>query len=125
MAKKRKKTTKKKAVSAKKAAPKKAPAKHKDSNIFAFLAVLFGIVGGIVLYIYKDKDPFVKFYATQSVMLNIIYLIGNMIIGLSFFGPFILLVLTVIAWVILLVKAWRGEKYYLPLIGEWADKYAH
>lgn len=106
----------------------------------AFLAYLFGGLSGAILYI-STKDKFLKFHGLQSILFSIMSffiaifcLVLIFIAGiLSWFFGGILLIFTpviilialtvVIAWLVLMHKAYQGEKYKMIFIGNIAERF--
>jgi len=95
-----------------------------DENVAGFLCYLLGFITGIVFLIVEKKSPFVRFHAKQSTIaflgLFIIKLILSPIPLLNLL-IFPLWVFALILWLILMVKALRGERYRLPIVGKWAE----
>lgn len=98
-----------------------------DPNLAGLLCYAFGWVSGIIFYLITPKDEYIRFHAMQSILtfgaLSIISAVGWRIpvIGWAMsllVGPVIL-----ILWIILMVKAYQGEKYKLPFFGDLAEKY--
>lgn len=95
-------------------------------NIAALLAYLLGFISGLVFLLIEKKNKFVRFHAMQSIVtfgsifvaqwiLTMVPVLGLLMSGLlSIFG--------VGLWVVLMVKAYQGEKFMLPWVGEIADK---
>jgi uncharacterized membrane protein len=101
-----------------------------DPKVSALLAYLLGFVGGVVFYVIS-KDSYVKFHAMQSIMLSVVLavfygVIWALIIPFSFlfFLDWLLYLAIVGLWVFMMMKAYSGEKYKLPIIGDMAEKYA-
>lgn len=101
-----------------------------DPKVSSLLAYLLGIVGGIVFYAIS-KDSYVRFHAVQSILLSIAMGViygGVTILGFAvqfIFGISWLLYFAFLAvWIIVMVKAYGGERYKLPVIGDMAEKYA-
>lgn len=97
-----------------------------SENIVAVLCYAFGWLGGIIFLILEKENRFIKFHALQSLatflMLFIISIIANFI---PFLGGFIAMLITpisVLLWLFLMYKAYQGEKYKLPLIGNWVER---
>jgi len=93
------------------------------------LCYLFGWVGGLVFFLLERENRFVRFHAIQSILF-----FGTMsILGwvCSYF-PFVLFglggvvgLVSLIAWIVLMVAAHRGRYYKLPLFGYYAEKLAN
>ncbi len=99
-----------------------------QENIEALLCYLFTWITGIIFFLLEKKSKFVKFHAMQSIItflgLTIISLIFGWIpiIGWAITG--LIGLISLILWIILMIEAYRGEKYKLPLVGEIAEKYS-
>jgi len=103
-----------------------------DANLAGLLAYVAGFITGIVFLVLEKDSKFVRFHAMQSVMtfiglflLNILFVIIGFIpfIGwiLSLFSLF-LVPLALILWIVLMLKAYQGEWFKLPVIGDMAMK---
>jgi len=97
-----------------------------NQNIMGALTYIAGFITGIVFLLIEKQNEFVRFHAMQStitfggifvlsLVLGFIPLIG-WILGILL-GP-----VTVILWIVLMFKAYSGEKFKLPYIGELAEK---
>ncbi len=101
-----------------------------DPKVSALLAYLLGPVGGIVFYAIS-KDSYVKFHSMQSILLWVATVIFYAVIwGITipfsslWFFSWILELAVAAVWILMMVKAYSGEKYKLPLIGDMAERYA-
>jgi uncharacterized membrane protein len=107
------------------------------SNIAAALTYLFGFVTGIIFLVIEpyNKDAFVRFNAFQSIFLSVFYIAFSMVFGILFLGPGFLFGLLALAlrlvelaffllWLFLMYKAYKNERYSLPIIGPLAAKQA-
>jgi uncharacterized membrane protein len=98
-----------------------------EENVAGFLCYLFGFITGIVFLVVEKKSSFVKFHAMQS---TITFLGLFVIMGVLSFIPIVNLlivpiwILGLIVWLILMVKALRGERYSLPIVGKMAEEKA-
>lgn len=97
-----------------------------EENIEAVLAYLLGFVSGIFLLIVEKKNKFVRFHAMQSTVLFLCITILNFVLG---FIPFIGWMLAglislagLILWLVSMYRAYRGEKFKWPIVGEFAEK---
>jgi len=111
-------------------------------NVAALLSYTLGWITGLI-FLLVDKRPFVKFHAAQSVVvflgLNIVRALLGMIFGVGWwFGGFagwqvsiagavlvnLISLLTLVLWIVLMVKAFQGVRFKLPLAGEIAESLA-
>jgi uncharacterized membrane protein len=102
----------------------------KNEKLMAALSYLLGPVTGIVILLMEKKNEFVRFHAMQSTLLFGGLFIFNIALGIVpilgwiiaiLISP-VLMIVTFILWLILMWKAYNGEKYKLPYIGEVAEK---
>jgi uncharacterized membrane protein len=96
-----------------------------DENVAGFLCYLFGFVTGIVFLVVEKESRFVKFHAMQSTITFLGLFIISMIIGwIPIIGLLVypIWILSLILWLILMIKALRGERYSLPIVGKMAEE---
>ncbi len=86
----------------------------------AALTYVLGWVTGIIFLI-VEKDSFVRFHAAQSVVTFGILTIIVVIPFLWFFVPIVWIVGFVL-WLVLIYKAYQGEEFKLPWVGDLAKK---
>lgn len=100
--------------------------KVSSSHVIAVLAYLGGALTGIVVLVMEKKDQFVRFHAMQSTVTFLLVLVANLlitnlpVIGRVAYYPFALAVTAL--WILLMVKAFQGERYKLPYIGDFAER---
>jgi uncharacterized membrane protein len=99
-----------------------------SENVAGLLCYALGWVTGLI-FLLIDKRPFVRFHATQSIVvfggLTIIRIALGMFLmaGGMGFGLLVLIsLLGVILWILLMVKAYQGERYRLPVAADIADQ---
>lgn len=88
---------------------------------FLFPAIVFLLVEP-----YRN-NRFVRFHCFQSIAFAIVSMIPRMALYLPVAGLFLWPMLELalfVLWVVLLVKAFQGQKFKLPLVGEWAEDQA-
>ncbi|RUM33341.1 MAG: hypothetical protein DSY33_04725 [Archaeoglobus sp.] len=103
-----------------------------DENIAGALCYLFGLITGIIFFILEKDSEFVKFHAMQSIIAFGTLWIANWVVALFFmFVPFIdvflvslIKILTFIVWIVCMIKAYQGDRFKLPIIGEIAEEQA-
>lgn len=111
-------------------------------NIAGLLCYAVGFVTGIVFLALEpyNRRPFVRFHAFQAIFFSagaILLEIAMNIVGSMFLSFSVLLlglwamlstlvgVAVLVAWVMLLVKAYQGQRWKLPIIGDLAEKQAN
>ena len=89
------------------------------------LCYLFGWVSGLVLFLLERRSRFVRFHAMQSILFfGILSILGGICGYLPFMGGAIggaIGLVMFIGWIVMMVKAHRGEYYKLPLFGDLAE----
>jgi uncharacterized membrane protein len=93
------------------------------------LAYFLPIVGPVIVLLAR-KDSFSRFHAIQSILATVAFILVALVLWafshLPIFGflygiLFIVLQIGIfVLWVFLMYKAWQGDRYKLPYIGEWA-----
>ena len=109
------------------------------SNVAAAIACI-PLIGGIIFYILEKHDPFVRFYAMQSIILGgawvlfaIVYSFAHAILTpIPAIGLFFAIILWVIwalvgiaflvVFIVTVVKAFSGVRWEIPYIGPMARK---
>jgi uncharacterized membrane protein len=98
-----------------------------DENVGGALAYALGWITGAAFLLLEPRNKFVRFHAWQSVItfgtLSLAWLIALSIIFLGWFIAFaVILPLSAFLWLLLMFKAYRGERYKLPLAGDIAEQ---
>ncbi len=97
-------------------------------NIAGLLCYLLGWVSGLVFYLIEKQSGFVKYHATQSVIVFGGLTLASIASGaVPFIGALLAPLLSILAfalWIILMIKAFQHTKYKLPWAGDLAEKYA-
>ena len=106
---------------AKKRASKKKQKGDSDSQLYAFLATFFTIIGFIIFLVSKRKDKYVEFYAKQGLVLFIGYLIAIAFGWIPVIG-WIYWIFLIAIWMMAWLNALSGEKKDTWLIGDMAKK---
>jgi uncharacterized membrane protein len=99
-----------------------------DPNVAGALCYVLAFVTGIVFLIIEKKNRFVRFHAFQSVAvfgaLSVLSLIAGFIPVIGWLIGFLVGPVWLILWILLMVKAYQGEQFKLPLAGDWAEEQA-
>lgn len=98
-----------------------------QENVAGLLCYVVGWVGGLVFLLLEPKNQFVRFHAMQSIIvfgaLSIIWIPVQFIPFLNLFVGWILGGLGFVLWIVLMVKAYQGELYKVPVAGDLAEKW--
>jgi len=102
-----------------------------DQNVAGLLCYVLGWITGIIFFLI-DKRPYVRFHAAQSIVvfggLHILEIVIGIIFGAGFmmmggFGTFglaaalysLIGLVSLVLWILLMVKAYQGEKFEVPV----------
>jgi uncharacterized membrane protein len=115
--------------------PPKQTSTGLEPNLAGALSYLCGWVTGLVFYLMEKENNFVRFHAMQSIIVSasftvlfiacailsnipvigwLFWIVGYPIVGLASF----------ISWILLMVKAYQGERFHFPVVGDLAEKHA-
>lgn len=97
-----------------------------EENVAGLLCYVLGWVSGIIFLLLEKENKFVRFHAIQSIVvfgaLSVIMIILSWIPFIRYFINWLLALLGFILWIVLMVKAYQGNKYKLPWAGDFAEK---
>jgi len=91
-----------------------------DENVAGLLCYIAGWVSGLVFFLIEKDSKFVKFHAMQS----IITFVAVVILAFIPIINWVIGVLALVLWIVLMIKAYQGEKFKLPVIGDLAEKWS-
>ncbi len=106
-----------------------------DENIAGLLCYLLGVITGIIFYVIEKENKFVRFHAMQSIVVfGSILIINWVVIPIVMMIPIlgwvigmllglVVFIVSIVLWVLLMYKAYKGEKYKVPFAGDFAEKY--
>ena len=106
-----------------------------DENVEGALCYVLGFITGIVFFVMEKNNKFVKFHAVQSIATFLPLMVIQWIIS-SLFWSFSLMwlaailssllsLIILILWLVLIMKAYQGEMFKLPIVGDIAEKQAN
>jgi len=106
-------------------------------NVAAGLSYVLGWITGLVFFLMEKQNRFVRFHAMQSILffggLNILNILLSIIGGLNIpllsalagvIGGLIGLV-SFVGWIVLMIMGFQGKYFKLPIVGDYAEKYAN
>jgi uncharacterized membrane protein len=98
-----------------------------DANVAAALAYAMGWVSGLVFYYFEQENQFVRFHALQSTIvfgaLSVAWMIALSIPLLGWLIAFVVIPpVSAMLWLFLMYKAYQGERYKLPGVGDMVEQ---
>ncbi len=105
---------------------KPATAKN-NQNLLAAVTYLVAPITSIIFLLLEKDNKFIRFHAMQglilfgaifvlNIVLNVVPVIGAVVGTLVAIASFVL-------WIVLMFKAYKGEHYKLPYVGDLAEQY--
>src|SRR6056297_2236277 len=97
-----------------------------DENVEAILAYAGIWVTGLIMLFLETENNHVRFHAMQSVITFFtLFIVSSLILVIPVIGIIISSLITflgTVLWLLLLYKAYNGEIYKLPYIGDAAEE---
>jgi len=106
-------------------------------NVAGLLAYLAGVITGIVFLVIEKENKFVRFHAMQSILvwvsLVIVSIVASIVGAILGHIPYVGWIISMLVWLLITVlwlglwlflmyKAYQGQLYKLPVIGDIAEK---
>lgn len=91
----------------------------------AAISYVLGPVTGI-LFLVLENDSFVRFHAMQSTIFSVAAIVVNSVLTATVFLGFLVPLLALgefVLWLVLIYKASTGEKWALPVLGPYVEKF--
>jgi uncharacterized membrane protein len=120
-------------------APKQTP-RIRGDNLLGALAYVSFVPAVVFLLIDRyRRSPFVRFHSIQCLLLWLVCIVLAVVVRVVFLGllfipkvgPLLAVLIVVVValaavfvWIVLLVKAFQGERFALPVIGDLAEQYS-
>ena len=118
-----------------------------DENLASLLAYVFGWISGLIFFLIEKDSRLVRFHGMQSILLNVLLAVVGIVLGVGLSILLVILgqvsnalasivgilsslfwlafsVIILIVWVLCLIKAYQGQMYKLPIIGNYAEKFS-
>ena len=118
-----------------------------DENIAALLSYVFGWVSGLIFFLIEKDSRLVRFHAMQSLLFNVLVAVVGIALWIVLFVVFmivsqvsgalatVLSLVSILVWgvfllgilagfILCLVKAFQGQYFKLPVIGNFAEKFS-
>jgi uncharacterized membrane protein len=118
-----------------------------DENVAALLSYVFTWVSGLIFFVMEKESRLVRFHAMQAILLGatvtVIFialwivsfilgiivgqvsgLLGVLVSGITFLLGLVFFIAAVIGWIMCLIKAYGGQYFKLPILGNFAEKFS-
>jgi len=102
-----------------------------EPNVAGALSYLFGWITGLIFFLLEKDDDFVRFHAMQSIIVFGAWTVLQILFYIFWLVPYLGVILSWLWWVvaivlviILVIKAYQGERFKLPVIGDLAEKWS-
>ena len=97
-----------------------------EQNLEGLLCYVLWWVTGIIFLTLEKDNKFVRFHAIQSIVVfgpvTVLFVIFHYIPVIGWILNWVLGIFAFILWIVLMVKAYRGQMYKLPVAGDIAEK---
>ncbi len=91
----------------------------------ALSVVLAPTIVGTLVFLFLEKDPFIRFYSIQVLLTGVILFVLQWFLVLSVFLSSLAGLLTILGfvlWLVMVYKAWLGDEWEVPVLGSLAKK---
>lgn len=118
-----------------------------DENVASLLAYVFGLVSGLIFFLIEKDSRLVRFHGMQSTLLAGVFgigevalwilstiiviiisqisgLLGTLVWAVLMLLAFVLGIAALIGWVLCMIKAYQGQYFKLPVLGNFAEKFS-
>lgn len=99
-----------------------------EANLAGALCYLVWFISGIAILAIEKESTFVKFHALQSTLLFLpTFVVISVLLSIPLVGwvlAYLLWIASLVLWLVLMFKAYSGERVKLPYIGRIAEEHA-
>ncbi|WP_202901981.1 DUF4870 domain-containing protein [Thermogemmatispora carboxidivorans] len=105
-----------------------------EANLAAGLSYLVGWVTGLIFFLVEKQNRFVRFHAMQSIIWFGALTVVEIALRIVWIVPFLGLLafcfqgliglLGFVSWIVLMIMAFQGKYFKLPVVGDYAERYA-
>jgi uncharacterized membrane protein len=103
--------------------------------LLSYLVIPFFPVAALVIFLMEKRNRFVRFHALQSLIFGVGLIILSIVVRIVAYIPILgavvacLSILVTIAafvlYIILMIQGYQGKMFKLPVIGDYAERYAN
>ncbi len=97
-------------------------------NVAALLSYVLGWITGLIFLVLENNKEYVRFHAMQSIVvfgaITVVDIVLRFIPVVGGILSWIIGALAFVLWIVLMVKAYQGQRFKLPVAGDIAEAYA-
>ena len=93
-----------------------------EPRFAALLAYAFGVITGLIFFLTEKENKFVRFHAMQSICISVALFVVSVVLSFVPLLGALVSLLGIALWIVLMVQAYKGEWFRLPVIGDFAAK---
>ncbi|MBW2268616.1 MAG: DUF4870 domain-containing protein [Deltaproteobacteria bacterium] len=97
-----------------------------DPKLAGVLCYLLVFASGILFVLIEKEDRYVRFHAYQStatfLAIFIVSVAASLLPLIGWMISAVLPLISLVLWILLMVKAFQGVRYKLPIVGDWAEE---
>lgn len=108
------------------------------ANVAGLLAYVLGPLTGVLFLVIEKENRFVRFHAAQSIAvglaliaLSIAFSILSAVVAVvpilgwivALLAGLVFALLTFVLWIVLMLRAFRGREWEVPVVGRYARRY--
>ena len=97
-----------------------------DANVAGALTYAVGWVTGLAFLFFEEENKYVRFHAMQSIIvfggLSLAWMLALSVPFLGWIVAFLVIPpVSAVLWLILMYKAYQGERFKVPVAGDMAE----
>lgn len=97
-----------------------------EENVASALCYVFAWLTGLIFYLIEKENKTVRFHAMQSILTFLpLTVLAYLFVWIPFIGwiiRYLIGLIMFILWIVLMIKAYQGEKFKVPIVGDIAEK---
>lgn len=105
-----------------------------EPNVAGLLSYLVGWITGLIFFLIEQENEFVRFHAMQSIVvfgfITVVEIVLSFLSWIPVIGILFLVLeylvglLAFVLWIILMVRAYQGVRFKLPVAGGIAERHS-
>ena len=96
-----------------------------EANVAALLSYVLGWITGLIFFVIEKDSTFVRFHALQSTLTFGALIVAQVVVRwiplLGAILGFLLTLVGIVLWLHLMYRAYQGQWYKLPFIGDMVE----